>query len=191
MNPNEIIAQEKQLKQQSFLLSIGCNIALLTGFFTITLAPFLTTNKILRITCLGGSFLLGCTTVIASNELYTIEKMRKAISKAVGENFGLDLATKQILIEDDYKSRLMPPMPPMENIPEQQYYPNENLPLPEAEIVEENSNKLTITQSDYDAVLMAIEQGKPDSYIIQDILNCKGRNYQKGKAILTEIKQME
>jgi len=189
INPAYIESQEKSLRNQCLLLHIGCNLSLLTGLIVSTLPPFLTNNQIIRLTCLFSGFALGGNVILVSGQLQVVTRRSKALEKAVQENFGLDLVTKQIMIEGDLKSRLLP-QPVPEYIPDNQYFPNDNnqvLEMPE--IVESDESYIEISESQYSDVLMALKSGKSDSVIIQDVLGKKGRKYQEGKAILTQIKQ--
>jgi len=180
INPAYIESQEKSLRNQCLLLHIGCNLSLITGLIVLTLPPFLTSNKLIRISCLTGGFLLGCNVVLTSIQLQSITQKYKVLEKAVRENFGLDLVTKQIIIEGELKSRLLP-QPEPEYIPDNQYVSNENqiLEIPDPEI----------SEIQYNDVLIALERGDSDSVIIQDVLGKKGRKYQEGKTILNQIKQ--
>lgn len=180
-----IESQEKSLRNQCLLLHIGCNLSLIAGLIVSTLPSFLTNNQIIRISCLTGGFILGCNIVLVSNQLQTVTKKAKALEKAVQENFGLDLVTKQIIIEGDLKSRLLP-QPVPEYTPDNQYVPDDNQAL---EIPESDESCIEISEPQYNDVLTALEAGKSDTYIIQDVLGKKGRKYQEGKAILTQIKQ--
>jgi hypothetical protein len=185
INPAYIESQEKSLKNQCLLLHIGCNLSLIAGLIVSTLPSFLTNNQIIRISCLTGGFILGCNIVLVSGQLEIVTRRSKALEKAVQENFGLDLVTKQILIEGDLKSRLLP-QPVPEDIPNNQYVPDNNQSL---EVPESDESYIEISEPQYNDVLMALEAGKSDSVIIQDVLGKKGRKYQEGKAILNQIKQ--
>ena len=169
------------------LLHIGCNLSLLTGLIALTLPSFLTNNQIIRVTCLFSGFVLGANVVLVSGQLQTATKKAKALEKAVQENFGLDLITKQIIIEGDLKSRLLS-QPVAEYITDDQYISNDDqtLEIPE---IESDESYIDISEPQYNNVLMALERGESDTSIIQDVLGKKGRNYQEGKAILTQIKQ--
>lgn len=185
-NPSYIESQEKSLKRQCLWLHLGCNLSLIVGLGVTTLPPYLTNNYIIRYSCLLGGFILGCNVVLTSSQLLFVSQKAKALEKAVKENFGLDLVTTQMLLEDQYKARLLPQNPEPEHIPER-YEPQ---PIVQNnEIQEDNSEYLEIEQSKYDGVLMALERGDSDSVIIQDVLGYKGRKYQQGKVILAEIKE--
>jgi hypothetical protein len=188
INPAYIESQEKSLRNQCLLLHLGCNLSLIAGLIVSTLPSFLTNNQIIRISCLTGGFILGCNIVLVSSQLQVVTRRSKALEKAVQENFGLDLVTKQIMIEGDLKSRLLP-QPVPEYTPDNQYTPdnNQSLEIPESD--DSNESYIEISEPQYNDVLMALESGKSDTYIIQDVLGKKGRKYQEGKVILTQIKQ--
>lgn len=184
LNPNYIESQEKSLKKQCLLLHLGCNLSLILGLGVITLPPFLTNNQIIRSSCLAGGFVLGCNVVLISSQLESVAQKAKALEKAVRENFGLDLVTTQMILEDQYKARLLP-----SSSLSPEYIPEYSETQPESVQVEDNNPEyLEIEQSQYDNVLMALERGDSDSVIIQNVLGCKGRKYQQGKTILSEIK---
>ena len=191
LNPIHIESQEKSLRNQGLLLHLGCNLSLILGLGVLTMPSFLTSNKIIRISCLTGGFILGCNVILVSSKLQTLTKKAKALEKAVQENFGLDLVTNQIIIQDNLKAKLLPQPVPVQPdyIPDNQYVPDDNQTIEVPEIVESDGPYLEIEQSQYDNVLMALEQGTSDSVIIQDVLGCKGRKYQEGKTILNQIKQ--
>ncbi|HEY9705023.1 MAG TPA: hypothetical protein V6C58_21470, partial [Allocoleopsis sp.] len=101
LNPVYIESQEKTLKNQALLLHLGCHLSLIVGLGVTTLPPFLTSNKIIRISCLAGGFLLGCNVVLIASQLHSVTQKTKALEKAVKENFGLQLVTDQIIIQDN------------------------------------------------------------------------------------------
>ncbi|HEY9702459.1 MAG TPA: hypothetical protein V6C58_08440, partial [Allocoleopsis sp.] len=121
--------------------------------------------------------------VLIASQLHSVTQKTKALEKAVKENFGLQLVTDQIIIQDNLKSKLMPSSQP-------EYTP----PPPQTEYIDYPDNTqsedglIEIEEPQYNDVIVALEEGKTDSCIIQDVLGYRGRNYQKGKAILSEIK---
>lgn len=195
-------SSKEQIKFSRTLLHILALTSLLSGLLIWSISPFVftgkTTSKItLRYIGIVAPLGLGILSLACGIKLIKNQHLYKAIEIAEADSFRHWVAVNQGYSEQSYEALA-------ENISEN--FPGEltgNLPasgISEPEMVEvpisgseipvSTSGSGNVNLDISPEVLREISAGKSDSWIIQNILNCRGRNYAKGKEELERIKKI-
>ncbi len=175
--------KQTQLRQQRailYSLAIG---GTLSGFLVWSVAPFVTQNKALRFLSLSYSAIAGLITCYSSSVLIRNQRIYKALDSSEIDDYLHQLAVTQYGQQRYWESQGIynPVNPEMTNYQTLPEFTNANGKLEKDYL---HDLEMLADVSD------AIEDGLSDSQIIQNILGYKGRNYNEGKTLLKQIKQL-
>ncbi|NEN90317.1 MAG: hypothetical protein F6K48_15930 [Okeania sp. SIO3H1] len=181
----QFIRVRDAVKMSKILLHSICIFTSIGSFLLWVIPPFVTQNQTVRI----GSLLLGIslsvTGLISGYKLKQHDSLYKALDLAEKTAFNNYLA------QETYLPELGSTEAAHIYIPENEAtYPDETL---KPEILPEGTS--TSTSEEFSASLILevgreVSKGSSDSFIIQEVLQCKGRKYQQGKIQLAEIKSI-
>ncbi|NET14370.1 MAG: hypothetical protein F6K08_16850 [Okeania sp. SIO1H6] len=165
-------------------ISIFCGSS---SFLAWLIPPLTTDNVVLRTGSLFYSISISIAGLLTAKLLARHSPIYTALDNAEQQDLINNLAAAQYLNSQGYASQgqLLPldiesQTADIEDVPttKDESLPTEDYPSN----FQENYNKLI------QEVMQEVEVGKSDTFIIENVLHCKGRKYQEGKKQLLEIK---
>lgn len=174
LRPSLLLEMLKSFRTLLIAAASTTTIASLTLFVSPTASKDTTIKSILY----SGGLLSGLSTIGLSMAINRYSPIFTILKKADDETFTHTIATyifeQKQMANPDFSATNEPI----------EIYPEE---LPESVSINTSEQ---ISASLITEVGKLVSEGKSDTFIIQNVLQCKGRKYQEGKAKLGEIKAM-
>lgn len=174
----------RQIRLNCRLLSAQGAVSASAGIFLWSITPFTSDAPGWRYFSLCSGLICGGTALYSAAQLSTVSRLSAASQKAEERDYIHRIAASQYsqqVFWDTVATSDAVEVPRQEQTPEVQPE-TEATSFPPAS---EFPSELVLTE-----VAEALENGKSDSHIIQNILGCKGRKYPEGKELLSQIKEV-
>lgn len=180
-------AVTRQIRLNCRLLATQGCVSAGAGLFLWSLCPFVSDAVGWRYFSLTGGLIFGGTALYSAAQLSTISRLNAASLKAEERDYIHRIAasqySQQVFWDTIATSNTSQPVeiPVTAESPET---PGEEAAT-DFPSTSEFPGELVFSQ-----IAEALESGKSDSHIVQEILGMKGRKYAEGKQMLTEIKEV-
>ena len=191
-------AGAEQIRLNRKLLNAGAIVSTISGLIVWSATPFVTEIKALRYLSLAFSLGAGSTALYCGTKLAQSKTLFQAIERAEEDDFLHRVAASQYARQNAWNYLAESEAQPLPD-PLTEPLPDTSAPV-EAEASEVRGSEgfrdfpsTSATSNELAAevvveVLEAVGEGKSDTWIIENVLNMKGRKYKQGKELLAAIK---
>ena len=174
----------RQMRLNCRLLAAQGGISAGLGMLLWSISPFISDASAWRYFSLTGGLVCGGVTIYSATQLSSVLRFSAANAKAEERDYIHRIAasqySQQLFWDTIATTSAEPEVTSTPEIPE---VPGETA-FPASASASEFPGELVFTE-----VVEALEAGKSDSHIIQEILGYKGRRYPEGKELLAQVKE--
>lgn len=180
----------RQVRLNCRLLATQSLVSSGVGVLLWSLSPFVSDSPGWRYFALCGGMICGGAAVYSAAALGVTARLNTASEKAESDDYIYRIAASRFAQQSLWDTIATIATSQAVEVPVENGNAPESLEAPgKAGVTDFPSTSEFPVELVFPAVAEALEAGKSDSYVIQEILGMKGRRYADGKQMLTEIKE--